>query len=127
MSTDPHLPMKASVRDSFIAISALNGKGLDGRSTACGRGNAVAQQATPAALLANFQQVLAAGESTLRTDVPQKMLAPLADLAGRVQFALGEPRRLGVAFSGGVDSSAVVCAMRHIEPALAQRLIGITA
>ena len=44
LSTDPHLPMKASVRDSFIAISALNGKGLDGRSTACGRGNAVAQQ-----------------------------------------------------------------------------------
>ena len=36
--------MKASVRESFIAISALNGKGLDGRSTACGRGNAVAQQ-----------------------------------------------------------------------------------
>ncbi|HET6719459.1 MAG TPA: molybdopterin dinucleotide binding domain-containing protein [Rhodocyclaceae bacterium] len=44
LSTDPHLPMKASVRDSFIAISGLNGKGLDGRSTACGRGNAVAQQ-----------------------------------------------------------------------------------
>ncbi len=44
LSTDPHLPMKASVRESFIAISALNGKGLDGRSTACGRGNAVAQQ-----------------------------------------------------------------------------------
>ncbi len=44
LSTDPHLPMKASVRESFIAISALNGKGLEGRSTACGRGNAVAQQ-----------------------------------------------------------------------------------
>ena len=44
LSTDPHLPMKASVRESFVAISALGGKGLDGRSTACGRGNAVAQQ-----------------------------------------------------------------------------------
>ncbi|WP_265948897.1 molybdopterin dinucleotide binding domain-containing protein [Dechloromonas sp. A34] len=44
LSTDPHLPMKASVRESFVAISAHNGKGLDGRSTACGRGNAVAQQ-----------------------------------------------------------------------------------
>ncbi|MDO8958255.1 MAG: molybdopterin-dependent oxidoreductase, partial [Rhodocyclaceae bacterium] len=44
LSTDPHLPMKASVRESFVAISALNGKGLAGRSTACGRGNAVAQQ-----------------------------------------------------------------------------------
>jgi tetrathionate reductase subunit A len=44
LSTDPHLPMKASVRESFIAISAHKGKGLAGRSTACGRGNAVAQQ-----------------------------------------------------------------------------------
>jgi tetrathionate reductase subunit A len=44
LSTDPHLPMKASVKESFIAVSALNGKGLDGRSTVCGRGNAVAQQ-----------------------------------------------------------------------------------
>ncbi len=44
LSTDPHLPMKASVRESFIAISALADKGLDGRSTVCGRGNAIAQQ-----------------------------------------------------------------------------------
>jgi len=44
LSTDPHLPMKASVRDSFLALSAFEGKGLAGRSTACGRGNAVAQQ-----------------------------------------------------------------------------------
>lgn len=44
LSTDPHLPMKASVRESFVAISAHNGQGLAGRSTACGRGNAVAQQ-----------------------------------------------------------------------------------
>ncbi len=44
LSTDPHLSMKASVRESFIAISAYNGKGLEGRSTACGRGNAVAAQ-----------------------------------------------------------------------------------
>ncbi|MHB1123362.1 MAG: molybdopterin dinucleotide binding domain-containing protein [Ramlibacter sp.] len=44
LSTDPHLPMKASVRESFLAVSAHEGKGLAGRSTACGRGNAVAQQ-----------------------------------------------------------------------------------
>jgi tetrathionate reductase subunit A len=44
LSTDPHLPMKASVKESFIAVSALKDKGLGGRSTACGRGNAVAQQ-----------------------------------------------------------------------------------
>jgi tetrathionate reductase subunit A len=44
LSTDPHLPMKASVKESFIAVSAFKGKGQEGRSTACGRGNAVAQQ-----------------------------------------------------------------------------------
>lgn len=44
LSTDPHLPMKASVRDSFVALSRFNEKGLAGRSTACGRGNAVLQQ-----------------------------------------------------------------------------------
>ncbi len=44
LSTDPHLPMKASIRDSFIALSRQNEKGLAGRSTACGRGNAVLSQ-----------------------------------------------------------------------------------
>ena len=44
LSTDPHLPMKASVRDSFVALSRFQDKGLAGRSTACGRGNAVLQQ-----------------------------------------------------------------------------------
>ncbi|MFZ5462603.1 MAG: tetrathionate reductase subunit A [Pseudomonadota bacterium] len=44
LSADPHLPMKASVRESFIGLSRFNDKGLAGRSTACGRGNAVLQQ-----------------------------------------------------------------------------------
>ena len=44
LSTDPHLPMKASIRDSFVAISGFKDKGLAGRSTACGRGNAVLEQ-----------------------------------------------------------------------------------
>ncbi|MHB1142342.1 MAG: molybdopterin dinucleotide binding domain-containing protein [Sulfuricaulis sp.] len=44
LSTDPHLPAKASVRDSFVALSRFQDKGLAGRSTACGRGNAVLQQ-----------------------------------------------------------------------------------
>ncbi len=44
LSTDPHLPMKASIRDSFVALSRLDEKGLAGRSTACGRGNAVLSQ-----------------------------------------------------------------------------------
>ncbi len=41
LSTDPHLPMGASVRQSFISLSRFDERGLAGRSTACGRGNAV--------------------------------------------------------------------------------------
>ncbi|PKO55582.1 MAG: tetrathionate reductase subunit TtrA, partial [Betaproteobacteria bacterium HGW-Betaproteobacteria-21] len=44
LSTDPHLPMKASVKESFIALSGFQDKGLGGRSTACGRGNAAMDQ-----------------------------------------------------------------------------------
>lgn len=40
LSTDPHLPMGASVRKSFISLSRFGEQGLAGRSTACGRGNA---------------------------------------------------------------------------------------
>ncbi len=44
LSTEPHLPMKASVKESFIALSRYQDKGLAGRSTACGRGNAAMDQ-----------------------------------------------------------------------------------
>ena len=44
LSTDPHLPMGAPVRQSFVSLSRFDEKGLAGRSTACGRGNAVLEQ-----------------------------------------------------------------------------------
>ena len=44
LSTEPHLPMKASVKESFVALSRYQDKGLAGRSTACGRGNAAMDQ-----------------------------------------------------------------------------------
>lgn len=44
LSTDPHLPMKASVRESLVALSRFQDQGLAGRSTACGRGNAAMDQ-----------------------------------------------------------------------------------
>ncbi|NMG42523.1 tetrathionate reductase subunit TtrA [Aromatoleum toluvorans] len=44
LSTEPHLPMKASVKESFVALSRFQDKGLAGRSTACGRGNAAMDQ-----------------------------------------------------------------------------------
>jgi len=44
LSTEPHLPMKASVKESFVALSRFQDQGLAGRSTACGRGNAAMDQ-----------------------------------------------------------------------------------
>lgn len=44
LSTEPHLPMKLSVKESLIAMSRFQNKGQLGRSTACGRGNAVLSQ-----------------------------------------------------------------------------------
>jgi LCP family protein required for cell wall assembly len=47
--------------------------------------NAVAQQANPQNLLANFEKVVKAGEKTIRTDLPQSMLTPMIELATRIQ------------------------------------------
>jgi len=44
LSTEPHLPMKASVKESFVTLSRYEDRGLAGRSTACGRGNAAMDQ-----------------------------------------------------------------------------------
>lgn len=44
LSADPHLPMGVPVRKSFQHLSRFEEKGLAGRSTACGRGNAVLEQ-----------------------------------------------------------------------------------
>lgn len=61
--------------------------------------HAVAQQATPANLVLNFQQVLASGKDSIRTDVPRALIAPMAELAGRIQ---GTKLR-SLAFETGVD------------------------
>ncbi|THF67411.1 tetrathionate reductase subunit TtrA [Pseudothauera nasutitermitis] len=58
LSTEPHLPMKASVKESFVALSRFADKGLDGRSTACGRGNAaLAQIDSPFRVLTPLKRV----------------------------------------------------------------------
>ncbi len=46
LSTDPALSQETSIKDSFIAVSAAGEKGLEGRSTACGRGAAVLEHMT---------------------------------------------------------------------------------
>ncbi|PWV63202.1 molybdopterin dinucleotide binding domain-containing protein [Plasticicumulans acidivorans] len=44
LSAQAPLPMKTSVRDSYVSLSRAGERGLAGRSTACGRGNAVIEQ-----------------------------------------------------------------------------------
>ncbi|MBP2293317.1 molybdopterin dinucleotide binding domain-containing protein [Azospirillum rugosum] len=46
LSTDPHLPYGTPIRESFRSLSRLDEKGLQGRSTACGRGNAALEMLT---------------------------------------------------------------------------------
>jgi len=41
LSTHPHLPYETPVKDSLLKLSGFQEQGLAGRSTACGRGNAV--------------------------------------------------------------------------------------
>lgn len=46
LSSDPFLPYETSVADSFQSLSRFQEKGLEARSTACGRGNAVLDKLT---------------------------------------------------------------------------------
>ena len=58
LSSEPHLPMSASVRESFVAISRHRDQGLDQRSTTCGRGNAaLAQIDSPYRVLTPLKRV----------------------------------------------------------------------
>lgn len=57
------------------------------------------------------------------------VLSPdVAELAGRVTAALGEPERLGVAFSGGVDSAVLLAlATRALGPSRTLAILGVSA
>jgi tetrathionate reductase subunit A len=58
MSADPPLPFQTPIRDSFISLTRYQEKGLAGRSTACGRGNAVLEQMdSPFRVLAPMKRV----------------------------------------------------------------------
>ncbi len=46
LSTDPFLPYGTPIKESFRSLSRLDEKGLRGRSTACGRGNAALEMLT---------------------------------------------------------------------------------
>ncbi len=47
--------------------------------------NAVVQQASPQNILLNFEKLATAGEKTVSTDLPETMVAPVLELAQRVQ------------------------------------------
>jgi tetrathionate reductase subunit A len=58
MSADPPLPLQTPIRESFVSLSRHQEKGLAGRSTACGRGNAVLEQMdSPFRVLAPMKRV----------------------------------------------------------------------
>ena len=63
------------------------------------------------------------------TTAPAPALSPsAAELAGRVTAALGEPERLGVAFSGGVDSAVLLAlATRALGPSRTLAILGVSA
>lgn len=80
LSADPHLPMKTSIRDSFIAISRHDEKGLSGRSTACGRGNAVLTQIdSPFRVLTPLKRVGARGSGKWQKISFEQMVKETAD------------------------------------------------
>lgn len=55
------------------------------------------------------------------------LTAPTAELAERVTAALGSPSRLGVAFSGGVDSAVLLAlAARALGPARTLAILGVS-
>ena len=60
--------------------------------------NAVVKQTTPQAVLANFQQIAAAGEKTIQTDVPGSLLPDLLDLGMKVK----ETKLRSVVFTPGI-------------------------
>ena len=58
MSADPPLPFQTPVRDSFLSLTSFGEKGLAGRSTACGRGNAMLEHVdSPFRVLAPMKRV----------------------------------------------------------------------
>ncbi len=58
MSADPPLPFETPIRESFVSLTRYQEKGLAGRSTACGRGNAVLEQMdSPFRVLAPMKRV----------------------------------------------------------------------
>jgi len=58
LSTDPHLPYDTPLTAALAGLSAHGEKGLAGRSTACGRGNAaIAKQTDPSRILTPLKRV----------------------------------------------------------------------
>jgi uncharacterized protein len=65
--------------------------------------------------------------TTMTTQVTATLTGGAAILAERVTEALGDPARLGVAFSGGVDSSVLLAlAARALGPARTIAILGVS-
>ena len=138
LSSSQPLPFKASVRESYLATTAQGSRGLDGRATACGRGNAMVEQMssvhrvrtplkrvgprgagrwTPIALEQLVREVVEGGD--LFGEGPVEGLRALRDLKSLIdpqQPALG-PKVNQVALLAGVNDGREPFGRRFLQQA----------
>ncbi|SJZ92083.1 molybdopterin dinucleotide binding domain-containing protein [Consotaella salsifontis] len=80
LSTDPFLPYETPVRDSLTSLSRFEEKGLKGRSTACGRGNAVLQMITsPMRITSPLKRVGPRGSGEWQKISLEQLVAEIAE------------------------------------------------
>ena len=80
LSADPHLPFKTPLTDSFRSLSRYQEAGLSGRSTACGRGNAVLSKLDdPNRVLVPLKRVGPRGSGKWAPISPEKLIEEVVD------------------------------------------------
>jgi len=80
LSADPHLPFETSLSDSFRSLSRYKEVGLSGRSTACGRGNAVLSKLTdPNRVLVPLKRIGPRGSGQWAPISPEKLIEEVVE------------------------------------------------
>ena len=80
LSTDPFLPYATPIEESFRSLSRLDEKGLQGRSTACGRGNAALEMLTsPFRITTPMKRVGPRGSGRWEPIAFDKLVAEIAE------------------------------------------------
>ena len=93
LSANPPLPFQTPIRDSFVALTRYQEKGLAGRSTACGRGNGVLEQMdSPFRVLAPMKRVGPRGAGQWQPIAFEQLIKEIVD--GGNLFGEGEVQGL---------------------------------